>query len=122
MLKVLQTCLVFLRARWRWVYGRCPRCNRNLYARFPNHMADDPNCPVCKDETETDLRVWHTYRTLGAAERPNVVQAVVVEAKHPQAGQAPAAGSENGNWPGSQTLDLGRDQCEHRWRDDGGQG
>ena len=65
--------LMFLRARWRWACGRCPLCNRNLYATFPYYMADYPNCPVCKDETETDLRMWHKYRTLGTAERLGVV-------------------------------------------------
>ena len=65
--------LMFLRARWRWGHGRCPRCNRNLYAAFPTYMADDPNCPVCKDETKTDLRVWHKHRTLITANRPGSV-------------------------------------------------
>jgi len=62
-----------LRARWRWVRGRCPRCNRNLYATFPYYMAAYPDCPVCKDETETDVRVWRKHRTLGTAQRPEVV-------------------------------------------------
>ena len=62
-----------LRARWRWVRGRCPLCNRNLYATFPYYMADYPDCPVCKDETRTGLRMWHKHRTLGAAKRPGVV-------------------------------------------------
>ncbi len=65
--------LMYLRDRWRWVRGRCPLCNRNLYAAFPYYMADYPNCPVCKDETETDLRIWHKYRTLGSAKRPEVI-------------------------------------------------
>jgi hypothetical protein len=46
-----------LRARWRWAHGRCSRCNRSLYATFPNNVAADPNCPVCKDERATDLRM-----------------------------------------------------------------
>jgi hypothetical protein len=65
--------LTFLRARWRWARGRCPRCNRNLYATFPYYTADYPHCPVCKDETETDLRVWHYYRALGTARRLAVI-------------------------------------------------
>ena len=61
--------LRFLRDRWRWVHGRCPLCNRNLYATFPYYLADYPKCPLCKDETETDLSMWHKHRTLGAAKR-----------------------------------------------------
>jgi hypothetical protein len=48
---------MFLRARWRWVRGHCPRCNRTLYARFSHPMAGNADCPVCKDETETELRM-----------------------------------------------------------------
>ena len=58
---------VFLRARWRWVRGRCPLCNRNVHAAFSYYMADFPSCPVCTDETEADLRLWHQYRALGIA-------------------------------------------------------
>jgi hypothetical protein len=65
--------LMFLRDRWRWVHRRCPLCNRNLYATFAYYMADYPNCPVCKDETQTDLRMWHTYRALRTAKTPDVV-------------------------------------------------
>ena len=65
--------LMFLRDRWRWVHGRCPLCNRNLYATFPYYMADYPNCPVCKDETETDLRMWHKHRALDTAKRSDAV-------------------------------------------------
>jgi hypothetical protein len=65
--------LMFLRDRWRWIHGRCPRCNRNLYATFPHYMTDYPNCSVCKDETRTDLRMWHTHRALRTAKRPDVV-------------------------------------------------
>lgn len=65
--------LTFLRARWRWARGRCPLCNRNLYTGFAYYMADYPNCPVCRDETETDLSMWHKYRTLGSAERLGAV-------------------------------------------------
>jgi hypothetical protein len=31
--------LMYLRDRWRWVRGRCPLCNRNLYAAFPLPLA-----------------------------------------------------------------------------------
>jgi len=62
--------LLFLRDRWRWVHGRCPRCNRNLHATFPYYMADYPDCPVCKHETQTDLRMWHKHRALGNARGP----------------------------------------------------
>jgi hypothetical protein len=65
--------LRFLRDRWRWVHGRCPLCNRNLYATFPYYMTNYPNCPVCKNETETDLRMWHKHRTLDTAKTHNVV-------------------------------------------------
>jgi len=57
--------LLFLRARWRWTRGRCPRCNRDLYTACLYHLAGDPNCPVCKDETATDLRIWHKYTASG---------------------------------------------------------
>jgi hypothetical protein len=50
-------------------------CNRSLYATFPYYMTDYPNCPVCKDETETDLRIWHKHRALRTAKRPDVVGA-----------------------------------------------
>jgi hypothetical protein len=61
--------LMFMRDRWRWVRGRCPLCNRNLYAAFPYYMTAYPNCPVCKDETETDLRMWRKHRTWVIAKR-----------------------------------------------------
>ena len=35
MLKVAASALRFIRARWRWARGRCPRCDRNLFAPFP---------------------------------------------------------------------------------------
>jgi hypothetical protein len=75
MLNSLRKPLAFLRARWRWMRGCCPLCDRNLYAAFPSYMAAYPDCPVCKGETETDLRMWHTYRTLAAAKAPEVVAA-----------------------------------------------
>jgi hypothetical protein len=34
---------------------------------FAYYMADYPNCPVCKGETEVDLHMWQKYRTLAAA-------------------------------------------------------
>jgi hypothetical protein len=67
MLRLLKQGLMLVRARWRWFRGRCPLCNRNVYATFPYYMADYPNCPVCKDETETDLRMWHKHRAPGTA-------------------------------------------------------
>ena len=73
MLNTFKEWLLSLRGRWLWARGRCPLCNRNLYARFAYYMANYPNCPVCTDETETDLRLWHNYRTSGAAQGPAVV-------------------------------------------------
>ena len=73
MLNSVASVLVFLRARWRWVRGRCPFCTRKLYATFPYYMADYPNCPVCKDETHTDLRMWHKYAALRTAKRLDMV-------------------------------------------------
>lgn len=73
MLSSFARLLVFLRGRWRWMHGRCPLCNRNLYAAFPYFMAGYPNCHVCKNETETDLRMWHHYKALSAAQTPAVV-------------------------------------------------
>jgi hypothetical protein len=57
MFNLVATLLMSLRANWRWAHGHCPLCNRNLYAKFPRYLAGSPNCPVCKDETETDLRM-----------------------------------------------------------------
>jgi hypothetical protein len=62
--------LMDLRDRWRWVRGRCPLCNRNLYAVFPSYMADYPNCPVCTNETKNDLLMWHKHRALGPLKVP----------------------------------------------------
>lgn len=67
------TVVTFLRARWRWARGRCPRCNRNLYATFPYTIADYPNCLVCKNETEADGHLWHKYSALAAFGRSDVV-------------------------------------------------
>ena len=91
----------FLRARWRWTRGRCPRCSRNLYAPFPCYMADDPHCPVCKDEARADLRMWHQYRALGTAARPEAVTGSRLD-------------------PGRQTPDPERAWALDRWHDDGG--
>jgi hypothetical protein len=73
MLNSFAKLFMLLRARWRWVHGRCPLCNRNLKATFPYYMAAYPNCPVCKDETHPDLRLWHKHRSLGIAKTPDVV-------------------------------------------------
>jgi len=73
MARILKASVAFLRARWRWVRGRCPRCNRNLYAAFAYYMADDPDCPVCRGKTETDLRVWRAYRASATADRKSPV-------------------------------------------------
>jgi hypothetical protein len=70
MLTMGRTALRFLRARWWWVQGHCPRCNRDLYATPSRRASSDPNCPVCTDETESDLRVWHAYRRSGPAPAP----------------------------------------------------
>jgi hypothetical protein len=69
--------LKFMRARWRWMRGRCPRCDRDLYGAFPYCMGDDPHCFVCQDETQLDLRVWHKYRSLEVGLQPAVVRVVV---------------------------------------------
>jgi hypothetical protein len=65
--------MMFLRDRWRWVFGRCPRCSRDLYSAFPYYMADEPNCPVCKGETKTSLSMWRRHRTSGPAITPGAV-------------------------------------------------
>ncbi len=70
MLNFFEKSMRFLRARWRWTRGRCPRCNRHLYAALPSAMAGDANCPVRKGETATDLRMWHNHSTL-ATTHPN---------------------------------------------------
>jgi len=84
MRNVVVRMFTFLRARWRWTRGRCPRCSRNLSASFPYYMADDPHCPVCEDETRTDLRMWHQYRALGTGARPETVTGSRVD---PRAGR-----------------------------------
>jgi hypothetical protein len=61
--------LLSLRARWRWGRGRCPRCNRKLYATFASYVADYPNCLVCKNETAIAWRVWHKHREFASAQR-----------------------------------------------------
>jgi hypothetical protein len=50
----------FLRTKWRWAHGRCPLCNRQLYASSPASVVGPSNCPACKDSTTADLRmgVW----------------------------------------------------------------
>src|SRR5579871_4356813 len=101
MRSVVVRMFTFLRARWRWTRGRCPRCSRNLYAPFPCYMADDPHCPVCKDEARADLRMWHQYRALGTAARPGAVTGSRVD-------------------PGRQTPDPERAWALDRWHDDGG--
>ncbi len=108
MSSVVGRVLTFLRARWRWLRGHCPLCGRHLYATFPYYMTDNPNCPVCKDEVATDLRLWHSYRALGGA---------------PGRPVAAATPAREGKRPDQEALD--RDQArsdEDRWRDDGGQG
>ena len=62
----------YLRARWRSFWGRCPRCNRNCSAHFASYMTAYPNCPVCKDETESDLRRWHAYSAWDTARKSPV--------------------------------------------------
>jgi hypothetical protein len=62
--------LRFLRGRWRWIRGRCPLCNRNLYAVFAYYMADYPNCPVCQTKTAADARLWRKYRNLVTVQTP----------------------------------------------------
>jgi hypothetical protein len=70
MMTLCKASLRFLRARWRWTRGRCPRCRRDLYATPTRRVTSDPCCPVCQYETETDLRVWHAYRRWGPAAAP----------------------------------------------------
>jgi len=70
MLTLLKTSVRFVRARWRWTRGRCPSCNRDLGAMLTHRVSSSPDCLVCKDETEADLRVWHAYRRSGPAPAP----------------------------------------------------
>lgn len=49
--------LRFLRASWRWAYGRCSLCNRHLYAASPYYVADAPRCPLCRELSESELRM-----------------------------------------------------------------
>lgn len=64
MLKVVADYFEHLRARWRWQQGRCPVCNRNLYAVFAYYMASHPHC-FCAGETHADGQFWRKYqRTL----------------------------------------------------------
>ncbi len=50
-----------LRARWRWLRGYCPLCNRKLRPTFAYYMAAYPDCSVCKAESTTDLTIWQKY-------------------------------------------------------------
>ncbi len=47
----------FLRARWRWARGRCSLCNRHLYPVSRHFVADHPGCLLCKEATESELRM-----------------------------------------------------------------
>lgn len=47
----------FVRARWRWVHGRCPLCNRDLFASSPSPTAGSARCRACQDTTPADLRM-----------------------------------------------------------------
>jgi hypothetical protein len=57
MFKPVVQLFLFLRARWRWVHGRCSLCNRHLYAVSLYYVADYTSCPVCQDATESELRM-----------------------------------------------------------------
>lgn len=72
MFRFLEKLLTLFGARWRWGRGRCPRCSRSLRSTFAYIMADDPNCPVCRNETHADLRLWHKFKALGRVTRPAV--------------------------------------------------
>jgi uncharacterized protein (UPF0212 family) len=72
MFNALEQLLMSLRARWRWGRGRCPRCNRKLYAAFASYVTAYPNCPVCNDETTIAWRVWHKHRAFATAKRAGV--------------------------------------------------
>ena len=50
-----------LLARWRWNRGRCPVCNRNLFASIPYYKAAYPLC-FCRGETQSDGRFWNKYQ------------------------------------------------------------
>lgn len=59
--------LALVRARWRWIRGRCPRCNRYVNAPFRHLMTAYADCIVCKDAHECDLHMWHMYRSWRAS-------------------------------------------------------
>ncbi|HZU34788.1 MAG TPA: hypothetical protein VFA18_02695 [Gemmataceae bacterium] len=63
----LRTAALLARGRWRRLRGRCPQCGRRLQAPFAYYMTAYPNCSVCKDETQSNGRLWHAYRALGAS-------------------------------------------------------
>lgn len=50
-----------LLARWRLWRGRCPLCNRNLYASIPYYQAAYPHC-FCRGETQVDSQFWNKYQ------------------------------------------------------------
>lgn len=58
MLAGLRNLGLFLRGRWRWARGHCPRCNHNLHAVFPSYMADYPDCP-CLQERNGNTKTCH---------------------------------------------------------------
>lgn len=119
MSKAFGELMLFVRARWRWFRGRCPRCNRHFHAAFPYYLAGHANCPDCKDETGADLRRWW-HDAWGVAERPAVGGvARTIEAKEVASMTAVAPRRPR---PGQTPLNGDAARSEDRWRDDGGQG
>lgn len=84
MINTVRRGLLFVRARWRWVRGCCPRCNRNIYAAFRYVMTNDPNCPVCKNHIEADGNMWNRYQAQAPSANRNGATATVQDGSCPR--------------------------------------
>ena len=50
-------------ARWRWSCGRCPLCNRTLFALQSPEQASYFHC-FCQGQTHPDSRLWNEHLRL----------------------------------------------------------
>jgi hypothetical protein len=60
MLNFLTKWMSSLRARNRWKQGRCPLCDRNLYAVYSHQTVSHPPC-FCVGETHANGQFWNKY-------------------------------------------------------------
>jgi hypothetical protein len=55
-----------IRARCRWLQGRCPACSRKVNAVFTNYRPDPPHC-ICLGETLCNQQLWTKYENAMAS-------------------------------------------------------